>query len=80
MFYFHSYNIDESDCGIPILLPTWPNMSTIEGGTAIFKCPLDTSSSCLVDFVEWYRLDEDGDRSLIRDHRVEVFAFDPLLM
>ena len=56
-------------------------MTLDEGATAIFKCPLDTSNSCLVDLVEWYTYDPVADkRKLLRDHRVETFAFDPLLM
>ena len=61
------------------MLPNWDNIDASEGGTAIFRCPLDTSTSCLVDNVEWYRMKSDGSRILLRG-RIEVFSFDPLLM
>lgn len=59
---------------------SWSNLTVSEGGTAIYRCPLDTATSCLVDLVEWFQVNPDGTRKLLRDSRVEVFAFDPLLM
>jgi len=67
------------ECGVAQML-SWSNLTVSEGGTAIYRCPLDTATSCLVDLVEWFQVNPDGTRKLLRDSRVEVFAFDPLLM
>ena len=69
----------DEECGVPQLL-AWSNLTVSEGGTAIYRCPLDTATSCLVDSVEWFQVNPDGSRKLLKDSRVEVFAFDPLLM
>ena len=70
---------EDEECGAPQML-AFANLTVSEGGTAIFRCPLDTANSCIVDSVEWFQVNSDGSRSLLRDSRVEVFAFDPLLM
>ena len=58
----------------------WENMTVTEEGTAIFRCPMDTVNSCIVQEVKWYRVTIAGNREELRDSRVEIFAFDPLLM
>lgn len=64
-----------------MLLSRWPNETAVVGTRAILRCPLDTANSCLVDLVEWYKTNElTGKRSLLRNDRVTVFAFDPLLL
>ena len=54
------------------------NVTVREGETAIFGCPLE--DKCLADSVEWFELDANGDRQPLKDSRVEIFSFDPLLM
>ena len=76
---FLFFSLLDDECGVPQILE-WANLTLSEGGTAIFRCPLDTASSCLVDLVEWFQVNPDGSRSILKDSRVEVFAFDPLLM
>ena len=55
-------------------------MKITEGGTAIFRCPVDTANSCLIEAVEWFRISKDGSQDRLKNSRVEVFSFDPLLM
>ena len=76
---FSSKKAEVEECGVAQML-SWSNLTVSEGGTAIYRCPLDTATSCLVDLVEWFQVNPDGTRKLLRDSRVEVFAFDPLLM
>ena len=78
-FFSLSKKSEVEECGVAQML-SWSNLTVSEGGTAIYRCPLDTATSCLVDLVEWFQVNPDGTRKLLRDSRVEVFAFDPLLM
>ena len=82
-----------TECTAPIFLD-WSNMTIREGSTALFKCPVDMSSSCLADFsIQWYKLNLDSEpeaetteaeaaeqKLLLEDSRLELFSSDPLLM
>ena len=68
-----------NECQPPIL-GHWENMTVTEGGTAIFRCPMDAVKSCIAQKVEWFRVNSEGTSEPLKNPRVEVFAFDPLLM
>jgi len=72
---------DGSECGPPSILP-WPtNTSALEWTPGSFSCPLDTVNSCLVDMVQWYRVDDsegNGRVKLSAEPRVTAYPFNPL--
>ena len=71
-----------TECTAPIFLD-WSNMTIREGSTALFKCPVDMSASCLADSsIQWYKLNplDPEQKLLLEDSRLELFSSDPLLM
>lgn len=74
--YFQpSFSISLISPSEPCVAQPWNNLTVNEGSTAIFRCPV----SCNVDAVEWFEFQGEAKQQL-KDSRVEIFAFDPLLM
>ena len=46
-------NVQEAGCGPPRLLKRWDNVTAAEGERVTLRCPMDTTNTCLVDWVEW---------------------------